>query len=57
MGMRVGIFCETSGVVRRAFAARGHDAWSIDPEDIRDEWVRRAVISEAEARYGRRGAR
>jgi hypothetical protein len=30
MGMRVGIFCETSGVVRRAFAARGHDAWSID---------------------------
>jgi hypothetical protein len=28
--MRVLIGCETSGVVRRAFAARGHDAWSCD---------------------------
>lgn len=28
--MRVLIACETSGVVRRAFAARGHDAWSCD---------------------------
>lgn len=27
---RVLIGCETSGVVRRAFAARGHDAWSCD---------------------------
>jgi hypothetical protein len=24
------IACETSGIVRRAFAARGHDAWSVD---------------------------
>lgn len=34
--MRVLIACEFSGIVRRAFAARGHDAWSADllpPED------------------------
>ena len=28
--MKVLIACEFSGVVRRAFAARGHDAWSCD---------------------------
>lgn len=28
--LRVLIGCETSGVMRRAFAARGHDAWSCD---------------------------
>jgi hypothetical protein len=28
--MRVLIGCETSGVLRRAFADRGHDAWSCD---------------------------
>lgn len=28
--MRVLIACEMSGVVRRAFRARGHDAWSCD---------------------------
>lgn len=28
--MRVLIGCETSGVMRRAFTARGHDAWSCD---------------------------
>ena len=28
--MRILIACEFSGVVRRAFAARGHDAWSCD---------------------------
>lgn len=28
--MRVLVACEESGVVRRAFAARGHDAWSCD---------------------------
>lgn len=35
--LRVLIGCETSGVMRRAFAARGHDAWSIDllPADDR----------------------
>lgn len=28
--LRVLIGCETSGVMRRAFAARGHDVWSVD---------------------------
>jgi len=28
--MRVLIACEASGIVRDAFAARGHDAWSCD---------------------------
>ncbi len=28
--MRVLVACEFSGTVRRAFAARGHDAWSCD---------------------------
>ena len=28
--LRVLIGCETSGVARRAFAARGHDVWSCD---------------------------
>ena len=30
VSLRVLIGCEFSGVVRRAFAARGHDAWSCD---------------------------
>lgn len=34
--MRVLIGCELSGVVRRAFAARGHDAWSCDLEPSED---------------------
>ena len=28
--LRVLVACEFSGTVRRAFAARGHDAWSCD---------------------------
>ena len=28
--MRVLVACEYSGIVREAFAARGHDAWSCD---------------------------
>ena len=28
--MRVLLACEVSGVVREAFRARGHDAWSCD---------------------------
>lgn len=41
--MRVLIACEFSGVVRRAFAARGHDAWSCDllpAEDGNDKHFR-----------------
>lgn len=36
MTLRVLIACERSGIVRRAFAALGHDTWSVDlapPED------------------------
>ncbi|PDT80640.1 hypothetical protein CO676_26680 [Sinorhizobium sp. BJ1] len=35
--LKVLVGCETSGIVRRAFAARGHDAWSCDllPADDR----------------------
>ena len=36
MTMKVLVACEYSGIVREAFAARGHDAWSCDllPTDI-----------------------
>lgn len=34
--MRVLIACEFSGVVRRAFAARGHEAWSCDLLEAED---------------------
>lgn len=34
--MRVLLGCERSGVMRRAFAARGHDAWSCDKEPADD---------------------
>lgn len=34
--MRVLIGCEKSGVIRRAFRARGHDAWSCDMEPAQD---------------------
>ena len=34
--MRVLVACERSGVVRRAFDARGHDAWSCDTEPADD---------------------
>lgn len=35
--MRVLVACEFSGVVRRAFAALGHDAWSCDIDPAEDE--------------------
>lgn len=35
--MRVLVACEFSGTVRRAFAARGHDAWSCDLLPSSDE--------------------
>lgn len=35
--MRVLVACEFSGVVRRAFRERGHDAWSCDLLDCEDE--------------------
>lgn len=35
--MRVLVACEYSGVVRRAFQAKGHTTWSCDLEDCDDE--------------------
>jgi acid stress-induced BolA-like protein IbaG/YrbA len=35
-GMRVLVACECSGAVRRAFRARGHDAWSCDLQPADD---------------------
>lgn len=34
--LRILIACETSGIARRAFAARGHDVWSCDLEPAED---------------------
>lgn len=44
--MRVLVACERSGVVRRAFAARGHDAWSCDLEPA-DDRSNRHLIGDA----------
>lgn len=35
--MKILVACEYSGVVRRAFRARGHDAWSCDLLDSEDD--------------------
>lgn len=44
--MRVLIACEFSGVVREAFAKRGHDAWSCDllPTEIPGQHIRGDVL-------------
>lgn len=34
--MKVVVLFECSGVVRRAFASRGHEAWSVDIQDAED---------------------
>jgi len=46
--MRVLVACEFSGIVRRAFASRGHDAWSCDllPADDRSN---RHIVGDARA--------
>ena len=44
--MRVLVACEFSGVVRRAFAARGHDAWSVDLVPAEDR-SNRHIIGDA----------
>ena len=41
--MRILIGCEKSGIVRRAFAALGHDVWSIDLERAEDSSNRHIV--------------
>jgi hypothetical protein len=38
--MRVLVACEFSGVVRRAYRDRGHDAWSCDLLEAEDgDWI------------------
>lgn len=46
--MRVLVACEFSGIVRRAFAARGHDAWSCDLLPAEDH-SNRHIIGDARA--------
>lgn len=50
--MRVLVACEQSGIVRDAFAARGHDAWSCDlePSERPGQHIQGDAI---EAAYGR----
>ena len=45
--MRVLIACEFSGIVREAFRARGHDAWSCDllPTEIPGQHIQDNVLS------------
>ncbi|MCP4638869.1 MAG: hypothetical protein GY851_00475 [bacterium] len=44
--MKVLVACEFSGIVRDAFRARGHDAWSCDilPCEASEEWHYRADV-------------
>lgn len=53
MGMRVLVACERSGVVRRAFRARGHDAWSCDLEPADDGSICHIQGDALAAAYGR----
>lgn len=41
--MRVLIGCESSGIVRRAFASLGHDVWSVDLKQAEDRSNRHIV--------------
>lgn len=49
--MRVLVACEFSGTVRRAFAARGHDAWSCDLLPAEDR-SNRHIIGDARELLG-----
>lgn len=49
--MRVLVACETSGIVRRAFEARGHDAWSCDILPAEDR-TNRHIVGDARSLLG-----
>jgi hypothetical protein len=49
--MRVLVACEFSGIVRRAFAAQGHDAWSCDLLPAEDR-SNKHIIGDARALLG-----
>lgn len=44
--MRILIACEFSGIVREAFKAKGHDAWSCDilPTEIKGQHIQGDVL-------------
>ena len=50
--MRVLVACEFSGIVRDAFAARGHDAWSCDllPTERPGQHIQGDVLKDVEAK-------
>lgn len=53
--MKIGIFCETSGALRRRFRDAGHDAWSFDLLPAEDGETEFHVIGDAiEAAYGQK---
>lgn len=51
--MRVLVACEFSGIVREAFKARGHDAWSCDllPTEIPGQHIQKDVLLVLEDRW------
>ena len=50
---KVLIDCETSGVVREAFLALGHDAWSCDllPSDSQPSWPQHSTSQPTEPKH------
>ncbi len=51
----VGVEAERRNMAVRAEVWHKLGVAVLDPEDIADDWLRRAIISEAERRFGRRG--
>jgi site-specific DNA-cytosine methylase len=51
--MRVLVACEMSGIVREAFKAKGHDAWSCDllPTEIPGQHIQGSIIDVIEKDY------
>lgn len=45
---------ERRNLAARATAWHRHGLLVIDPEDVSDEWLRQALLNEANKRYGRR---
>lgn len=52
--MKILIACEFSGIVREAFKAKGHDAWSCDllPTEIPGQHIQCDVVDILEDRWG-----
>ena len=52
-GMRVLVACEFSGIVREAFRARGHDAWSVDllPSELPGQHIVADAVETSRGRW------